>query len=239
MVYLGGLNLKTADAESITIDAVVLDAIIAKANEQLSTKDTPFTINDLFLGVFGAKKASDTEYINVPATNVIPTLANGVYTFDVSAVTVNLDLAKKAYVSLLVGGVDTGGGLDLTRRKFATDSAALVQGEATEPVITYQNAVFTDASNYTVDIPLENLTDAGKTANDLVGKGHYGGEAGHIFTVESVSVNGGIITAKLAAQAGSTVSGIELVAEASDLTAGEEGAIFAISTNKVKISLEL
>lgn len=123
---LGALELKSASAASITIDAIVLDAIIAKANQQLSTNDVPFTINNLFMGLFGAKTGSDVDYINVPATNVIPTLADGVYTFDTSGLTKDLDLAKKAYVAMLIGGVAEGGSLDITRRRFATDSASFL-----------------------------------------------------------------------------------------------------------------
>lgn len=121
---LGSFDLRSADGTSITMDAIVLDAIIAKANQMLSEKDTPFTINDLFLGIFGAKTGSDVDYVLVSATNVTPTLANGVYAFDVSAVAKDLDLTKKAYVAMIVGGVDDAGGLDLTRRHFATDSAS-------------------------------------------------------------------------------------------------------------------
>lgn len=123
---LGSFDISTASATEITMDAIVLDAIIAKANQMLSEKDTPFTINDLFLGVFGAKTGSDTDYVLVPATNVMPTLADSVYTFDITALAADLDLSKKAYVSMIVGGVNDAGGLDLTRRHFATDSASFL-----------------------------------------------------------------------------------------------------------------
>ena len=121
---LGELTLKTAAAASITMDATILDAIIQKANEQLSAGAEPFTTNTIFLGFFGAASDSETDYVVVPPTNIVPALADGVYTFTTTTATTGIDTSKKVYVAMLIAGTTADQAIDVTRRKFATNSAS-------------------------------------------------------------------------------------------------------------------
>lgn len=132
---LGTLILGESTLESMTIAEDFLNQILDKANKLISVSATPYTADDVFVGVFGANPTSQTGYQLVAPTNVKPTLANGVYTFDLSALTSGMSDSTNVYVALMIAGVDTSGGVDIMRRKFATDSAVL-NGVSTRMVRT-------------------------------------------------------------------------------------------------------
>lgn len=168
---LGVLNLQGGVIGSFSIDEVTLNQIIDKANTLISEKDVPYTTDNLFVGVFGADSAAASGYRLVQPTNVTPSLTNGAYTFDISALTDGMSLANNVYVALMVAGVDSSGSVDLMRRKFATDSALL--NGAVAPVPSIDITGYTSADNWvtiTLTVPTANLTAAGLTAAELVGK---------------------------------------------------------------------
>lgn len=122
---LGTLIIESGSASSMVISEVVLNQLIDKANALLSVSDTPFTINNLFIGVVGADAESASGYKIAQGVNIVPTLADGVYTFDLSAVSGDMDSSVNIYAALMLAGVDPSGGIDLRKRKFATDSVIL------------------------------------------------------------------------------------------------------------------
>lgn len=168
---LGVLNIQGGVIGSFSIDEVTLNQIIDKANTLISEKDVPYTINNLFVGVFGVDSTAASGYRLVQPANVLPTLADGVYSFDISALTDGMTLDNNVYVALMVAGVDSSGSVDLTRRKFATDSVLLNGAIAPAPSIGVTG--YTSADNWatiTLTVPTTNLSAAGLTAEGLVGK---------------------------------------------------------------------
>lgn len=174
---LGDMTILSGSAESMTMAASDLDQIIAKANTLISSNDTPFTIDNVFVGVFGAAPGTPTGYRATAPTAITPTLADGVYTFDISTLASGLDINVSAYAVLLIAGKTTEGQVDITRRKFATSSAMLNGGPGSEPVATIASASSTAGNNYTIVIPTDQLTSTGVKLADLQGCKH-GNEAG-------------------------------------------------------------
>lgn len=154
---LGVLTLNSASLTAMTIDEVSLNQIIDKANTLISVNDTPYTINNLFVGIFGAAPSAPQGYKVVQPTNVVPTLADGLYSFNLTALTEGISAATTIYVALMVAGVDSSGGIDLMRRKFATDSAVL--GEAVTPVppLTISAAAKVTDQTWSITVPTKAL----------------------------------------------------------------------------------
>lgn len=168
---LGDLTILSGDASAFTMSSVALDQIIDKANTLISDKETPFTINDLFVGLVAADETSNTGYRTITAASIIPTLANNVYTFDISTIASGINIGVTAYVALLVAGKDAQGDIDITRRKFATDSAKLQASGGEVPAITGVTYATSDNwANFNVLIPTAQITEAGFSAADMVGK---------------------------------------------------------------------
>lgn len=158
---LGDLVILTGSATSFTMSAVALDQIIDKANTMVSDKSTPFTIDDLFIGLVGADSTSPTGYKTVSPTSITPTLADGIYTFDITAMMQGVDIDTTVYVAMLVAGKDSSGDIDITRRKFATDSAKLQGNVApTTPMSIVSAAKVTD-NTFSVSIPTKAFADKG------------------------------------------------------------------------------
>lgn len=118
---LGELVLASNNSGNFTMDAAVLDELIAKANANLSENDTPFTINNIFLS-FVAATASGKAIIVRPSL-VAPSLDSGVYTFNVSSLVSGASASTNAFVILTIANVSADSALDSAGRKFSTDSA--------------------------------------------------------------------------------------------------------------------
>lgn len=165
---LGDLILLSGSADNMTMSATALDQIIDKANTMISSKETPFGISNLFVGLVGADPTSNTGYKVVEAANITPTLAGDTYTFDLSAITEGVDLASNVYVALLVAGKDSQGAIDITRRKFATDTAVLNGSGMPVPQIdAISNSAVVDGNQVNVVVSTAALTAAGISKDDF------------------------------------------------------------------------
>lgn len=126
---LGTLAVKSASTSTVTVDATVLDNLIAKANSMLSSSDTPFTVNDCFVSIFGASSAAGGGYQLVFPTKVEPALAQGTYTFTISTLTGSIANTAAAYFMLTLAK-SSGDGMDATKRKFSADSVELTHPQS-------------------------------------------------------------------------------------------------------------
>ena len=121
---LGTLAVQSASTSTVTVDATVLDNLVAKANSMLSPSDTPFAVTDCFVSVFGASNAEGGGYQIVFPTKVEPALSEGTYTFTISTLTGSIAKTAAAYFVLTLAK-PSGDGMDATKRKFSTDSVEL------------------------------------------------------------------------------------------------------------------
>lgn len=166
---LGTLILGESTLSSMTISEDFLSQILDKANKLISVSATPYTTDDIFVGIFGASPTMQTGYQLVSPTNIKPTLANGVYTFDISTLTTGMSDNTNVYVALMVAGVDASGGVDVLRRKFATDSAIL-NGDAASMVSTTISAVSKATGNdISMTLPKTAFDNAGISPSDVIG----------------------------------------------------------------------
>lgn len=178
---LGDLVVLSGSITKFTMSQVALDQIIDKANTLISTKEVPFTIDNIFVGVVGADPSSPTGYKTVGATSILPTLADGVYTFDLTNVADGMDINTTIYLALLIAGKDDAGDIDITRRKFATDSAKLQVGAKDIPNLAVASSAGTvDQPTFTLTIPTSEFTAAKVTADSLTSK---------TIKIEGVSAN--------------------------------------------------
>lgn len=158
---LGDLVILTGSATNFTMSAVALDQIIDKANTMVSDKSTPFTINDLFIGLVGVDSTSPTGYKTVSPTSIVPTLAAGIYTFDITALMQGVDINTTVYVAILVAGKDGSGDIDITRRKFATDSAKLQGNAVPAAPLKFASVTMVDGTHFTAVVPKAAFDDRG------------------------------------------------------------------------------
>ena len=128
---LGTLAVKSASTSTVTVDATVLDNLVAKANSMLTPGDAPFTVNDCFVSIFGASSAAGGDYQIVFPSKVAPSLAQGTYTFTISTLTGSIKNTAAAYFMLTLAK-SSGDGMDATKRKFSTDSVELTHPQSGE-----------------------------------------------------------------------------------------------------------
>lgn len=126
---LGTLAIQSASTSTVTVDATVLDNLIAKANSMLSSSDTPFTKEDCFVSIFGASSAQGGGYQIVFPSKVTPTLAQGTYTFTISSLTGSIANTAAAYFMLTLAK-SSGDSMDATKRKFSADSVELTHPQS-------------------------------------------------------------------------------------------------------------
>lgn len=168
---LGDLAILSGSVTEFTMSQVALDQIIDKANALIFNKEVPFTINNIFVGVVGADPTSPTGYKTVGATSILPVLADGVYTFDLTNVANGMDINTTIYLAILIAGKDESGDIDITRRKFATDSAKLQVGtKGTPNLAVASSAGIINQPTFTLTIPTSEFTAAKVTADSLIGQ---------------------------------------------------------------------
>lgn len=126
---LGTLAVKSASTSTVTVDATVLDNLIAKANSMLASSEVPFTVNDCFVSIFGAKAGLTGGYKIVFPTKVEPALSEGTYTFTISTLTGSIASTAAAYFTLTLAK-SSGDGMDATKRKFSADSIELTHEQS-------------------------------------------------------------------------------------------------------------
>lgn len=164
---LGALSAKSVSPSAMAVDSVVLDNLIDKANSMLSASDSPFTINDCYVSLFGADNASDSGYQIVFPTNVIPSLSEGVYTFDLAEISGSISTSVASYLVLTLAK-SSGSSIDSTKRMFSTDSIELLPPKVYKVTSTFTEAGKSENSP-TGDFPIADLTAAGLTIEDLAG----------------------------------------------------------------------
>lgn len=164
---LGALTAKTSYVDDLTIDAVALDNLIAKANSMLSANDTPFTINDCFVSLFGASNSAESGYEVVFPTNVVPVLAEGTYTFDIATLSGSISPSVASYMVLTLAK-KSGASIDSTKRMFSTDSIELMPSRIKRVASTFTGAGG-GGNNPEGYFPLADLTAAGLSVEALSG----------------------------------------------------------------------
>lgn len=164
---LGALPVSEVTETSVSIEASVLDSVIAKANSYLSMSDEPFTANDLHVSLFGESKTAASGYGIVYPTSVAPSLSGGSYTLDLTSLMSDFVLSTALYMTVTLAK-SKGGAIDTTRRYFSTDSVEIGQpGPIT--VTTAFTSAGGGGNNVWGAFPLSALTAAGLSVNKLAG----------------------------------------------------------------------
>lgn len=164
---LGALPVQSASADGVVVDAVVLDSLISKANSMLSAGDTPFSINDCHISLFGASKSADGGYEVVFPTKIAPTSSNGTYKFDVSSISGSVSPSAAAYFVLTLAK-SSGKTIDTTKRMFSTDSVELAPSKAKKMTSTFTGGGGGGNSPEGY-FPIADLTSAGLSVQALSG----------------------------------------------------------------------
>ena len=225
---LGAFAVKSADPDKVVVDAVVLDNLIAKANAMLSASDTPFTINDCFVSLFGANKSAENGYEIVFPTNVVPSLAEGSYTLDISTLSGSLSSSAASYMVLTLAK-KSGASIDSTKRMFSADSIELTPPQVIQVSTTF-SAAGGSGNTPTGDFPISALTAAGLTVEQLAGI-TFNGQTGMGSATATITKKNET-TATLNCTTGSAFDSIGLVDEPSDFTSAD-GRIIIHFTNKI------
>lgn len=164
---LGALPVSAVTETSVSIEASVLDSVIAKANSYLSMSDEPFTVNDLHVSLFGESKTAASGYGIVYPTSVAPSLSGGSYTLDLTSLMTNFVLSTALYMTVTLAK-SKDGAIDTTRRYFSTDSVEIGQpGPIT--VTTAFSTAGGGGNNVWGAFPLSALTAAGLSLDKLAG----------------------------------------------------------------------
>lgn len=164
---LGALPVQSASADGVVIDVVVLDSLISKANSMLSAGDTPFSINDCHISLFGASKSADGGYEVVFPTKVTPSLSESAYKFDVSSISGSVSPSAACFIVLTLAK-SSGKAIDTTKRMFSTDSVELAPSKAKKVTSTFSGAGGGGA-NPEGYFPIADLTSAGLSVQALSG----------------------------------------------------------------------
>lgn len=129
---LGPLATKSVGRTSVVVDATVLNNLVDKANSMLSSSDTPFSVSDCFVSIFGASSTAADGYQIVFPTKVEPTLAENSYTFNITTLMGSVSAESAAYFVLTLAK-SSGSGMDTTKRRLSADSIELVPATPPEP----------------------------------------------------------------------------------------------------------
>ena len=121
---LGGLVGATVSTDGVTVDASVLDSIIDKANKKISESETPYSVNDIFIGAIGVTDGA-TDYATLMPTLADVTLSGGVYTITVPDYFGTVDFTYAVRVCLLVAKPKDQS-IDLAKPRFAISSISSI-----------------------------------------------------------------------------------------------------------------
>lgn len=164
---LGALPVSEVTETSVSIEASVLDSVIAKANSYLSMTDEPFTANDVHVSLFGESKTAASGYGIVYPTSVTPSLSGGSYTLDLTSLMSDFVLSTALYMTVTLAK-SKGGAIDMTRRYFSTDSVEVGQpGPIT--IATTMTTAGGGGNNVWGAFPLSALAAAGLSVDKLAG----------------------------------------------------------------------
>lgn len=225
---LGALAAKSVSYSAMAVDSVVLDNLIDKANSMLSASDTPYTINDCFVSLFGADNASDSGYQIVFPANIIPSLSDGVYTFDLSEVSGSISASVASYLVLTLAK-SSGSSIDSTKRMFSTDSVELVPSQDKRVTSTFSGAGG-GGSNPEGYFPLSDLTSAGLSVSALSGVTFHTNDMDNVTSAVVIAKDGSSAALKLTVD-GNTQA-VETTTGASTFTS-EDGSVVLNFTNSL------
>ena len=192
---LGALAVSSSSLEAVTIDAIVLDELINKANAMLSASDTPFTINDCFVSLFGASNSAGSGYEVVFPSNVVPSLSEGVYTFNISSLGGSISPSVASYMVLTLAK-KSGSNIDSTKRMFSTDSIELVSSNIKRITSTLSSAGG-GGNNPEGYFPLTDLEAAGLSVSALSGVTFTTDYDSTVSSAVVVAKDGSLATLKL------------------------------------------
>lgn len=164
---LGALPVSEVTETSVSIEASVLDSVIAKANSYLSMTDEPFTVNDLHVSLFGESKTAASGYGIVYPTSVAPSLSGGSYTLDLTSLMSDFVLSTALYMTVTLAK-SKDGALDMTRRYFSTDSVEIGKPGPITIAATFSSAGG-GGNNVWGAFPLSALSAAGLSVEKLSG----------------------------------------------------------------------
>lgn len=225
---LGALVAKSATYDGVSIDATVLSNLVDKANAMLSAGDVPFSVDDCFVSIFGAKKEAGDDYQIVFPTKMQPTLQDGAYTFDIKTLTGSLSWSVASYFVLTLAK-SSGSAIDATKRRFSVDSIELAPPQVIQ-VSTKFSAAGGSGNKPTGDFPISALTAAGLTVEQLAGVSFTGSTGLGEATANITKKDG--TTATLNCTTGSAFDSIGLIDEPSDFTSAD-GRIIIHFSNKI------
>lgn len=106
----------------------------------------------------------------------------------------------------------------------------------TEPVITFEDATWVSKEASTVSVPLANMTDAGRNAQELVGKGVNSGGDDEIYEITSVAITDNLIECTMAYKGSVNATNIAMVQAEGTLVDVKTGKQFAITTNYLRFT---
>ena len=192
---LGALPVVSSSVDGVVVDAVVLDGFISRANSMLSAGDTPYSINDCFVSLFGASKSADGEYVVVFPTKVTPTLSDGAYKFDVSSVSGSVSPSAASFIVLTLAK-SSGSTIDMTKRMFSTDSVELAPSQVKKVTSTFSGAGGGGA-NPEGYFPLSALTSAGLSVSELSGVTFHTDDMDNVTSAVVIAKDGVSATMKL------------------------------------------
>lgn len=224
---LGALPVVSSSVDGVVVDAVVLDSLISKANSMLSAGDTPFSVNDCFMSIFGASKSADGGYEIVFPTKVTPTLSEGAYKFDVSSISGSVSPSAAAFIVLTLAK-SSGKAIDTTKRMFSTDSVELAPSKAKKATSTFSGAGGGGA-NPEGYFPIADLTSAGLSVQALNGVTFHTSDIDNVRSAVVVAKDGTSATMKLTVD-GNTQA-VETTTGASTFTSADGSIVLQFSNS--------
>lgn len=223
---LGALSVVSSSVDGVVVDAVVLDSLIDKANTLISANDTPFTINDCFVSLFGASNSAENGYEVVFPTKIEPSLNEGVYKFDVSSISASVSSSAASYIVLTLAK-SSGSAIDMTKRMFSTDSVELFPSQTKRVTTTFTGAGG-GGSNPEGYFPIADLTSAGLSVQALSGVTFHTDDLNDVTAAVVVEKDSSSATLKLTYDGNS--QDVETTSHACTFTS-EDGSIVLNFTN--------
>lgn len=225
---LGALPVVSSSVDGVKVDAVVLDSLIDKANSLISVSDTPFTINDCFISLFGASKSAEGGYEVVFPTKIAPTPGDGIYTFNVSSISGSVSPSAACYIVLTLAK-SSGSAIDMTKRMFSTDSVELAPSQTKRMTSTFSGAGGGGA-NPEGYFPIADLTSAGLSVQALSGVTFHTNDIQDVTAAVVIAKDGTSATMKLTVD--DNTQGVEVTSGAATFTSAD-GSIVLNFTNKL------
>ena len=129
----GELSSDDSGNVELNISALAVQGLLEKANAKLSANDTPFTIENIFIGSITQTTANGNTIAIVNPTKATADSAGATIEHQVRATAPN---GTFAYATIVVGYPGTGSGVDMTKKHYSADSLYLKVDYSTGPDIS-------------------------------------------------------------------------------------------------------